>query len=221
MRTLRNALFGLVALLAVPAALFAQTDRPTVAVITIDVASVGAKSSGDLSSALADMITTELSKQQSIRVIDRVQVQDLLTKQKLLVSGRVSEEDAKRAGQLLGAQYIVSGSATFVGPTVRLDIRLTETETSLIFRSFKQSGKQDDLLSIVDQLSADFTKDLKLPTYASLKAVEVPVTAILAYSRGLDFEKRGKKAQAAQQYQKSLQISPNHEAAQKALARVK
>jgi TolB-like protein len=212
---------GLVALTLIPQIVYAQADKPTVAVIQIDVASVGAKSSGDLSGALVDMITTELMKQQSIRVIDRAQVQDLLTKQKLLVSGRVSDEDAMRAGKLLGAQYIVTGSATFVGPQVRLDLRLTEAETGIIPRSFKQSGKQDDLLTIVDQLSADFTKDLKLPSRAQLAEAVIPVTAVLAYSRGLDFEKRGKKAQAAQTFQEALRLSPNYEDAQKALARVK
>ncbi|MGQ0563345.1 MAG: CsgG/HfaB family protein [Gemmatimonadota bacterium] len=221
MRALRIGLSGLFALAGVPQVARAQDDKPTVAVIQIDVASIGSKNSGDLSAALADMITTELGKKPSIRVIDRVQIQDMLTKQKLLVSGRVSDEDAMRAGKLLGAQYIVSGSATFVGPTVRLDMRITEAETSRILRSFKQSGKQDDLLSIVDQLAADFTKDLKLPSKAALAKAETPVPAILSYSRGLDFEKRGKTEQAARMYEKSLQLSPDYEDAQKALARVK
>ncbi|HUP88775.1 MAG TPA: CsgG/HfaB family protein, partial [Longimicrobiales bacterium] len=164
---------------------------------------------------------TELSKKQSIRVIDRAQVQDLLMKQKLLVSGRVSDDDAMRAGKLLGAQYIVTGAATFVGPTVRMDLRMTDVETAVIGRTFKQTGKQDDLLTIVDQLAADFTRDLKLPTRASLAAAEVSVPAVLAYSRGLDFEKRGKRAQAVQMYTKTLELSPSYEDAQKALARVK
>lgn len=221
MRTLRLGLLGLYALTAIPRVVYSQNDKPTVAVIQIDVASIGVKSSGDFSTALADMITTELAKKPAIRVIDRVQVQDLLTKQKLLVSGRVSDEDAMRAGKLLGAQYIVAGSATMIGTSVRLDLRLTETETSVIHRAFKQSGKQDDLLTIVDQLADDFTKDLKLPSRAQLAEAVLPVPAILAYSRGLDFERRGKKAQAAVMYEKTLQLSPTYDDAQKALARVK
>jgi TolB-like protein len=207
--------------MTVPRVVSAQNDKPTVAVIQIDVASIGAKSSGDVGAALVDMITTEFAKAPAINVIDRAQVQDVLVKQQLLVSGRVSDEAAMRAGKLLGAQYLVSGSATFVGPTVRLDIRLIEAETTRILRSFKQSGKQDDLLTIVDQLVADFTKDLKVPSYVQLAVAEVPVDAVLAYSRGLDFEKRGKKAQAAQMYEATLKLSPSYEDAQKALARVK
>lgn len=221
MRTLRIGLLGLLALTTLPRIVRAQDDRPTVAVIQIDVANIGTKASGDISGALVDMVTTELAKKQSIRVIDRALVQDLLMKQKLLVSGRVSDDDAMRAGKLLGAQYVVTGAATFVGQTVRMDLRMTEVETAVIGRTFKQSGKQDDLLTIVDQLAADFTKDLKLPTRASLAAAEVPVPAVLAYSRGLDFEKRGKRAQAVQMYEKTLELSPSYEDAQKALARVK
>ena len=76
-------------------------------------------------------------------------------------------------------------------------------------------------MSIVDQLVENFTRDLKVPAIARNTETAVPATAVLAYSRGLDFEKRGKRTQAAQMFEKTLQISPNYDDAQKALARVK
>jgi TolB-like protein len=175
----------------------------------------------ELGGALVDMVTTELAKKDGIRVIDRAQVEDLWTKQKLLVSGRVSDAEAMRAGKLLGAQYIVSGGVVMDKTDARLDIRLVEVETGLTVRSFKERGKQDDLLTLVEQLADNFTKDLKLPSKASVAAAAIPVSAVLAYSRGLDFEKRGKKAQAAQMYEKTLQIYAGYDDARKALARVK
>jgi hypothetical protein len=167
------------------------------------------------------MITTEMAKRPNVSVIDRLQMQDVLTKKKLDVSGRVADEDAMRAAKILTTDYFIIGSAAFVGPTVRLDLRMTETETSVIHATFKQTGKQEDLLSLVDQLVDNFTKDLKVPAIARNTATAVPATAVLAYSRGLDFEKRGKRMQAAQMFEKTLQISPNYDDAQKALARVK
>ena len=220
MRTLRTGLLGLFALIAVSHQLWAQDDKPTVAVLHFSSFAL-ARDAKDLGPALLDMVTTELSKKDAIRVIDRAQVEDLLTKQKLLVSGRVSDAEAMRAGKLLGAQYIVSGGVVMDKTDARLDIRLVDVETGLTTRSFKEKGKQDDLLSLVENLADNFTKDLKLPSKASLAAAEVPVSAVLAYSRGLDFEKRGKKAQAAQMYEQTLQLSPSYEDAQKALARVK
>lgn len=220
MRTLRIGLLGLFALMTVPRVVYAQDDKPTVAVLHFSSFAL-ARDAKDLGPALLDMVTTELSKKDAIRVIDRAQVEDLLTKQKLLVSGRVADAEAMRAGKLLGAQYIVSGGVVMDKTDARLDIRLVDVETGLTIRSFKERGKQDDLLTLVEQLADNFTTDLKLPSKAAVAAAEVPVTAVLAYSRGLDFEKRGKKAQAAQMFEKTLKLSPSYEDAQKALARVK
>jgi TolB-like protein len=220
LRTLRTGLLGLVAIIAIPQIVRAQEDRPTVAVLHFSSFAIG-RDVKDLGSALLDMVTTELAKKPSIRVIDRAQVEDLLTKQKLLVSGRVADEEAMRAGKLLGAQYIVSGGVVLDKVDARLDIRLVDVETGLTVRSFKQKGKQDDLLTLVEQLGNDFTKDLKLPSKASVAAAVVPANAVLAYSRGLDYEKRGKRAEAVKMFEKTLQISPAYEDAQKALARVK
>lgn len=220
MRTLRIALLSLVLLATMVHVVQAQDDRPTVAVLHFSSFAL-ARDAKELGGALVDMVTTELSKKESIRVIDRAQVEDLLTKQKLLVSGRVSDAEAMRAGKLLGAQYIVSGGVVMDKSDARLDIRLVDVETGLTVRSFKEKGKQDDLLSLVENLADSFTKDLKLPGKAQLAQVEVPAPAVLAYSRGLDFEKRGKKTQAVQMYEKTLQLSPSYEDAQKALARVR
>jgi TolB-like protein len=221
LRTLRNGLLGLCALMSIARAASAQDARPTIAVLHVDAVVIGQKNTQDMSTVLADMITTEMAKKPNVRVIDRLQMQDILTKKKLDVSGRLSDEDAMRAAKLLTADYFIIGSAAFVGPTVRMDLRISETETSVIHKTFKQSGKQEDLLAIVDQLVENFTTDLKVPVIAHNDVAEVPASAVLAYSRGLDFEKRGKKTQAAQMYEKTLQISPSYDEAQKALARVK
>ena len=220
MRTLRIGLLGLFALLVIPRTVMAQDDKPTVAVLHFSSFAL-ARDVTDLGAALLDMVTTELAKKNSIRVIDRAQVEDLLTKQKLLVSGRVADAEAMRAGKLLGAQYIVSGGVVMDKTDARLDIRLVDVETGLTVRSFKEKGKQDELLMLVEKLADNFTNDLSLPSKAALAQAEVPVQAVLAYSRGLDFEKRGKKQQAVAMYERTLQLSPGFGDAQKALARVK
>ena len=220
MRTLRISLLGVIALAIIPQMSYAQDDKPTVAVLHFSSFALS-RDVSDLGGALLDMVTTELAKKNSIRLIDRSQVEDLLTKQKLLVSGRVADAEAMRAGKLLGAQYIVSGGVVMDKTDARLDIRLVDVETGLTVRSFKEKGKQDELLTLVEKLADNFTNDLKLPAKASLAAADVPASAVLAYSRGLDFEKRGKKEQAAAMYEKTLQLSPGYDDAQKALARLK
>ncbi len=220
MRTFRLAFV----LALLPAAVLAQAPRPTVAVLPFNIVSLNkAVDSKALGEALAGMIMTELSAKPTIQVVERQLVQDLITKQKLLVSGRLSEDEALRAGKLLGAQYIVTGSAVMDAKTARLDIRIVDSETGAPARPpFKKTGNQDDLLSIVQDLANDFTQDLKLPNRAALIADEqIPAAAILLFSRGLDYEKRGKKELARQMYQKTLDIAPNHAQAKAALERVR
>jgi TolB-like protein len=217
--------FASVMLALLPATMPAQqSGRPTVAVLPFNIVSLSRTVDGKaLADALAGMIMTELSAKSAIQVVDRQLVQDLLTRQKLLVSGRVTEEDALRAGKLLGAQYIVTGSAVLDAKTARLDIRIVDSETGAPARPpFKKTGEQDDLLSIVQDLANDFTQDLKLPNRAAMIAdFHVPVAASLTYSRGLDYETRGKKDLARQMYLKTLELAPNHAAAKAALERVR
>ena len=223
MQTLRR--FALVLLAVLPATVKAQqSGRPTVAVLPFNIVSLSRNVDGKaLADALAGMIMTELSAKQSIQVVDRQLVQDLVTKQKLLVSGRVSEEDALRAGKLLGAQYIVTGSAVMDAKTARLDIRIVDSETGAPARPpFKKTGAQDNLLEIVQDLANDFTQDLKLPNRAATVAdLRVPVEASLTFSRGLDYETRGKKEMARQMYLRTLELAPNHAQAKAALERVR
>ena len=226
MRTLRFALLGLLAVTSLPRVVFAQRDKPVIAVLPLNVFSIGVKSSGDFGATLTDMITTEIGKKPTLIVVERQQVQDILTKQKLLVSGRVPDEELQHAAKILGADYLVTGGATMTAKEVRFDLRLFDAETSQDLHFAKQRGNADDMLTLVDQVADEFTKDLKVPSKAASIAAEThgeasSVAAILAYSRGLDFEKRGKRTEAAQQFEKSLQLSPNFDDAQKALARVK
>ena len=136
MRTLRYGLLGLCALMSIPRIISAQDAKPRIAVLHVDALVVGQKSTEDMSTVLADMITTEMAKKPNVSVIDRLQMQDVLTKKKLDVSGRVADEDAMRAAKILTTDYFIIGSAAFVGPTVRLDLRMTETETSVIHATF-------------------------------------------------------------------------------------
>jgi len=217
-------------LLIAPAAAIAQqtaaVGKPTVAIMPVTVAalSVPADTRKALEDALANMLATEFGNKPAIQLIERQQVSDLLTRQQLMVSGRMSEADAVRAGKLLGAQYVVFGSVFIESKTARMDIRLVDTESGLNPKApFKKSGSQDKLLDIVQELADDFTRDLKLVNRAVVAATEqpLPVAVIMAYSRGLDYEKRGKKQMAAEQYRKALELSPSHAEAKAALDRVR
>lgn len=221
MRTLR--IFALILLAGLPVAAVAQ-PRPTVAVLPFEFASTTAGVDvAAMRGPITDVVVTEFAKNQHLALIERAAVEDLLTRQKLLVSGRVSDEDAVRAGKLLGAQYVVVGSIIVIGKESQVSVRVVDVETSTYpTRPAGRRGKSDELLTVIEQLVHEFTADLKLPvrTAASVETT-IPVAATLAYSRGLDYEKRGKKQEARAMYQKALELAPTHAEAKAALDRVR
>lgn len=224
MRTLR--FFVFVGLLFMPVLADAQqaAEKPTVAVLPFNYFALGrGLDQKALAETTTGMLVTEFSKVTTIKLVDRAMVEELLTKQKLLVSGRVSDEAALQAGKLLGAQYIVTGSVVFDAKDARFDVRIVDSETGAFPKQpFKERGKQEELLDLVEKLVQNFTSDLKLPNRAAVIAEQIiPVGASLAYSRGLDYEKRGKKDLARKQFAKALELSPNHAQAKAALDRVR
>lgn len=220
MRTLR--FLASLFLIVFPATAAAQA-KPVVAVLPFGFASTSSGVDTEaLGSALTDIVMAEFGKAANIALVERTLVEDILKKQKLLLSGRVSDEEAVRAGRLLQAQYVVAGSVLMIGKESQLSVRIVDVETSGHARNAGRRGKTDELLSVAEGLLREFTTDLNLPVRALAQAqVEIPAAATLAYSRGLDYEKRGRKQQAAAMYQKALELAPGHADAKAALDRVR
>ncbi len=68
------------------------------------------KSLGPFQKGLAAMVTTDLSKIKSLKVIERVRLQALIEEMKMGQTGIVDEQTAPRLGRLLGAKNFVVGS---------------------------------------------------------------------------------------------------------------
>ena len=63
-------------------------------------------------------------------LVNRVQLQKLLTELKLGQSGLTDPATAKQLGKLAGADALVVGTMTFFGDTVRVTVQLLDTETA-------------------------------------------------------------------------------------------
>ena len=98
---------------------FAQSNRPTIAVLNFDFGSVQQWWSGnqDIGTGISDMIVDELVNDGSFRVIERKQLDAIMAEQNLAQSERAdpSAKTVAQIGKLLGARYIVTGSVTKFG----------------------------------------------------------------------------------------------------------
>jgi TolB-like protein len=220
MRKLRGAVL-LLALILVPMLAHGQDARVRVAILPFDAATVvPGEDAQALQMVLSGMIATELSQHAALSVVERTEVDALIESQQLALSGRPGSEVAVQVGQLLGALYVVTGSVVFAGRDARLDIRLVDVETGAVSNTYKERVGRDDFLDAVETLAARFTENLKVAPRA-VAVADAPPAAKLAYSRGLDYERRGQGERAAVMYERVLELFPDHEGAKRALSRVR
>lgn len=199
------------------------TDVPTVAVFDFTGFMLGeAGNSVNLGKAVSAMLISEFSGREGMRVIERAQLNDLLTEQKLALSGRVEESSAIEVGKMLGAQYVFYGQVSSIADNLRSDIRAVDVETSQVVSVLKKMDKTSELLSVVVWLADEFSKQLDLTPPSERPTVEpIPVRATIEFSRAVDFEDKGDDAQAIEHYEKTLELYPNHRDAKKALERLR
>jgi len=221
--SLTTALLVAVALTTQGASAQASGDVPTVAVLDFTGFMLGeAGNSVAIGKAVSAMLVTEFSGRPGMRVVERARLNDLLTEQKLALSGRVEESSAIEVGKLVGVQYMFYGQITSIANNLRIDIRATDVETSEVVSVLKKNDKTEELLGVVVWIADEFSKKLNLTPPSDRPAVEpIPVRATIEFSRAVDFEDKGDAPKAIEHYQKALDIYPNHRDAQRALERLR
>lgn len=135
-------------------------------------------------------------------------------------TGILDPATAPRAGQLLGARRLVSGSFAPAGGTdIRLDAALVSVpDGALTEAGAGRDGPLSEVLRLEKRLVYDILAALgiepepeereeidRLPTRSFL--------AFLAFSRGLDFEERGLGSAASAQYREAVRLDPGFEVA--------
>ena len=124
---------------------------------------------------------------------------------------------------MLGVQYFFFGQASSLGGMLRLDIRAVDVETSRTVTSLSRTGAPTTaLFTEIVSFAAEFAANLDLVALADRpEAAEIPVSAVIAYSRALDFENRGDTESAIEQYEAALAAFPAYLAAERALERLR
>ena len=115
--------------------------KKTVAVLRFD------NNSGDtqydpLGKGVAAMMTTDLGTVESIQLVERERMQDLVTEMQLQNSRLFDPKTAAQLGKLVGAQYIVTGAIVALDPSIRMDTRVIRVETGEIVKTAQVTGDQ-------------------------------------------------------------------------------
>ncbi len=133
--------------------------RPTVAVLYFDYAGKD-EELAVLKKGLAQMLISDLSRNERIQLVERARLESVLAELKLGGSRKVDSKTAAQIGKLLGAEYLVLGSYFSLLGSLRIDARLVAVQTGRIILSTGASGKVDEFLTIQTTVASALALDL-------------------------------------------------------------
>lgn len=140
--------------------------RHSVAVLGFQNAS-GRPEDAWLSTALAEMLRTELGAGRKLRVIPGENVAQFRIDSPWSETDSLSRQTAERIGYALGSDVLVLGSYAAVGgpqhTTVRVDFRLEDAQTGELLYEGAESGSEKQFFGLVAKIGVSLRERLGLP----------------------------------------------------------
>lgn len=215
------------ALAALATSAGAQDTRPGIAVLPFDNGGSYGQDKENfeaLQLGLPAMLISELSKNPAARLVDRRDINQLLSEQNLATAGRVDAATAAKIGKLVGARYMILGSFVDFYGDFRVDARIVDVETSEILKVVSSRKDRNKLFDIIQTVAVQIMTDVKLPpltgAQASAAKRDIPTDALTYYSRALLYQDRGENAKAAEYFRKALVAFPGYTEADEGLKKV-
>ena len=189
MAMLKKSLYSIIFFISI---LIGQNTKPTVAILDFEGQGVDASEVQTLS----ERMRTEIGNTNAVRLIERKAVEKIMMEQGLQQSGCTSDECAAEVGQLLGVQFMISGSIGKMGKSYTIDCKMFSVETGETVRSKNAThdGDISGLLTEMEILAWEIT-GLDAPASLRLKRAGTDAQSTVAV---MDFEGRGITMQEAQ-----------------------
>jgi DNA-binding winged helix-turn-helix (wHTH) protein/tetratricopeptide (TPR) repeat protein len=145
---------------AVPSAAAEQVNaRPVVAVMGFRNLS-GNPDQGWLSTALAEMLITELSTGSEIRMVSGEEISRVRGSLSLPYTEDPSEESLRRIHEVLGADMVVVGSYLSLGKELRIDLRVLRASDGEALASLADVGTEEELFELVSRVGRQVRQTL-------------------------------------------------------------
>ena len=120
-------------------------DKTTIAVFDLTSAGI----SGDEAIILTNRVRSQLINTGSYIVVDRANMEEILTEQGFQQTGCTSDECVVEVGNLLGVQNMMSGTVGKIGSTYSISLQIVNIETGQIIKSssYDYKGEIEGLLT--------------------------------------------------------------------------
>ena len=149
MKILHQKIFPLLTLLIVSQFLIGQTTegKTTVAVLEFEGRGINQMEAA----TLTDRMMSELVNTNAVIMVERNQMDEILSEQGFQHSGCTSSECAAEVGALLGVQNMVSGAFGKLGNSYTIDAKMFSVETGATVRAVTKTykGEVDGLLNVI------------------------------------------------------------------------
>ena len=149
MKILHQKIFPLLTLLIVSQFLVGQTTegKTTVAVLEFEGRGINQMEAA----TLTDRMMSELVNTNAVIMVERNQMDEILSEQGFQQSGCTSSECAAEVGALLGVQNMVSGAFGKLGNSYTIDAKMFSVETGATARAVTKTykGEVDGLLNVI------------------------------------------------------------------------
>ncbi len=177
-----------------------------------------------MSTALSEMLTTELAAGEQLRTLPGEDVTRAKLDLNLPESESLSESTLAQLRKRLGSDMVVVGSYFEMNGQVRVDIRLQDTSGAGTTANFSVTGTDAQLLDIVSRMGSSLRahcgiRDLTPTQSASLRA-SLPANpeAARLYAEGLDRLREFDPATAREKFEAMVAADPNNAMAHSALS---
>ena len=146
--------------------LFPQEHISTVAVLDFE----GRGISQMEAATLTDRLMSELTNTNAVIMVERQQIDEILTEQGFQQSGCTSDECAAEVGALLGVEKMISGAIGKIGDSYTIDVKIFSVETGATEKTVSKtySGKVDGLITEIE-ITAWEIVGLEAPEYLVAK----------------------------------------------------
>jgi len=181
-----------------------------------------------LSTAFAEMLTTELGTGDQLRMVSSEEVAHLQTSLSLTNVGTLSKDTLARVRHDLSADVVVLGSYSDLGKQahgkIRLDLQVQDTSAGETVSTFSETGTEEELFQLVSRVGSRLREKLAVPVISADQAASVQAAmpantqAERLYAEGLEKIRQFDALAARDFLKQAIAADPNFALAHSALA---
>lgn len=163
--------------------------------------------------AMADMVITDLSRIQSIRVLERCRIQALMNEMRLGESGVVDAASAPRMGMLLGAENLVVGNLASMQPELNVNASTASATNRQVMNSFSVGAARERFFELQKEIVFNIVKSNGIALTPQEQQIlseyhTKNLQAFLYYGKGLEALDNGQWQKAKDLFDMAVQADP-------------